>query len=81
MFLGFYSFGDNGKLDGVGHVDDGLNDLNTVLGSMGALNEEAVDLEGIDIDVAKTAKRGIVNAEIVNGNADAKLAEVLAYGG
>jgi hypothetical protein len=74
--VGFYAFGDDGHAQGVGRGDDVFDDGPVDLGSDYAFDEEAVDFEGVEGELAEAAERGVAGAEVVDGDTEAVGAEL-----
>src|ERR1700754_1735760 len=71
-----HPFGGHGQVQAVGHGDD-CGDDGAVAAALVDLGDElAVDLHPVDGEVAEVAERGVAGAEVVEGDADAEVAEL-----
>ena len=72
----FYAFGYDFHAEGVGHADDVFYDGSVSFRGGDAFDEEAVDFEGVEGELAQAAEGGVAGAEVVDGDADAEVAEL-----
>ena len=75
LFEGFNAFGDDVEAQAVAEVDDGGDDL-VAVGPVGHGGDEAaIDLEQVEGEGLEVAEAGVSGAEVVEGEAAAKLFE------
>ncbi|MGY3122593.1 hypothetical protein ACVWXQ_006530 [Bradyrhizobium sp. S3.14.4] len=75
LLVGFEAFGDHGHPERFAQGFDRAQDALAARTLMDVGDERAVDLDLVGGDVGERRERGIAGAEIVDGDADAELAE------
>src|SRR5882724_9646928 len=71
LLLGLHSLGHHFHVQAAGEREDGVDDLQGVVGRADALDEAAVDLQRVDGELVQVAERAVSGAEVVEIDADA----------
>src|SRR5712664_928067 len=71
LLLGLHALGHHLHVQAVGEREDGVDDLQPVVGGAHALDEAAVDLERIDGELVQVAEGAVPGPEVVQIDADA----------
>jgi len=66
LFDGFYALADHLQVQGVGHDDDGLDDLAVFLAAWHILQEGSVDLQDVQRQAFEVGQRRVTGTEVID---------------
>jgi hypothetical protein len=77
LLLRLDALGDHAQSEAVRHQDDSRGDRRVVRVCRQVVHKRAVDLQPVDPESLEVAQRGVPRAEVVDGDADAHLADLV----
>src|SRR5437763_756227 len=77
LLWALHTLGDHRQAQAVGQMDDGIHDGQVAAVAVDALDEGTVDLQPVDMEPLQVAQRRVAGAEVVDGEPDPQLAQLV----